>query len=233
MNIFLVDQTSDPVINLSEEESYHCIKVLRMQEGDSIIMTDGKGFVYNGVIEEANAKACSVKVLKKEAGSGKRNYYLHVAIAPTKNIDRLEWFLEKATEIGVDEITPLICQRSERKEVKIERLNKVIVSAMKQSLKVWLPKLNAPKSFADFVSVHHSSQKFICSFEAQKSSLIKNHIHQNENVLLLIGPEGDFTPDEILMAEKYGFIQLSLGESRLRTETAGIVACSQIAMLNG
>src|SRR4051794_9080405 len=127
MNIFLIAETNNSSVHLNEDESYHCIKVLRMREGDSVTMTDGKGHMYSGIIEKADSKSCEVKILSKEAGAGKRNYYLHVAIAPTKNIDRFEWFLEKATEIGIDEITPLICQRSERKEVKAERLNKVIV----------------------------------------------------------------------------------------------------------
>jgi len=232
MNIFLIKETNESTTHLNEEESYHCIKVLRMRSGDSIEMTDGKGVFYNGIIAEADAKSCTVTILNKEPGPGKRSYRLHIAIAPTKNIDRFEWFLEKATEIGIDEITPLICHRSERKEVKIERLNKVIISAMKQSLKAYLPRLNHTKSLADLVTLHTSSQKFICSCDAPKNSLLKNHYNKGNDTILLIGPEGDFTPEEILSAETYAFMQISLGESRLRTETAGIVACNTVSLLN-
>src|SRR5437764_4556098 len=174
MNIFLIAETDNPITHLSEEESYHCIKVLRMHKGDAIEMVDGSGGYYKGIIEEPDARKCEVRIQSKEKDAGKRNYYLHIAIAPTKNIDRFEWFLEKATEIGIDEITPLICQRSERKDVKIERLNKVIVSAMKQSLKAYLPKLNASKSFADLIKQHSASQKYICTCEASDSFLLKN-----------------------------------------------------------
>jgi 16S rRNA (uracil1498-N3)-methyltransferase len=232
MNIFLIKETSDSITHLSEEESYHCVKVLRMRKGDAVEMVDGAGGYYSGIIDEADARSCAVKVLDKKKETGKRNYKLHIAIAPTKNIDRFEWFLEKATEIEVDEITPLICQRSERREVKAERLNKVIVAAMKQSLKAYLPYLNHASPFEDFITLHHSAQKFICSCDAPGNSLLKNKLQSGGEVLILIGPEGDFTPDEILKAEKYGFTQVSLGESRLRTETAGIVACHTVSLLN-
>jgi 16S rRNA (uracil1498-N3)-methyltransferase len=232
MNIFLIHQTDNEIIHLSEDESYHCIKVLRMRRGDVVEMVDGHGGFYTGIIEEADLKSCAVKIQDKETDYGKRNYYLHVAIAPPKNIDRFEWFLEKATEIGIDEITPVICHRSERRDVKTERLNKVIVAAMKQSIKAWMPKLNIPKAFPDFVTLHSSSQKFICSCDSPQDSYLKNFCKKSNDVLLLIGPEGDFTAEEILTAEKYNHLQVSLGDYRLRTETAGIVACQTVSLLN-
>ena len=232
MNIFLIEKTDDSFVHLSEEESYHCIKVLRMHHGDNIEMVDGNGGYYKGIIEEPDSKNCVVGIQKKEKEFGKRNYRLHIAIAPTKNIDRFEWFLEKATEIGIDEITPLICQRSERREIKTERLNKVIVSAMKQSLKAYLPKLNSAVSFPDFVKQNKASSSFICSCEVSDDSLLKNLYQKERDAVILIGPEGDFTSDEIAMAIQNNFQQVSLSSSRLRTETAGIVVCNTESLLN-
>jgi 16S rRNA (uracil1498-N3)-methyltransferase len=232
MNIFLIAPTDNQITHLSEEESYHCIKVLRMRKGDAIEMVDGYGGYYKGIIEEPDARKCEVNVQKKEKEFGKRNYRLHIAIAPTKNIDRFEWFLEKATEIGVDEITPLICQRSERKDVKTERLNKVIVAAMKQSLKAYLPKLNISKSFSGLVKQNSNGQQFICTCEASSTFLLKSLYQRDKETLILIGPEGDFTQDEINLAVENSFKEVSLGENRLRTETAGIVACNTISLLN-
>lgn len=152
MNIFLINPSEEKIIQLSEEESAHAIRVLRHKSGDEINMMDGVGGFYKGKIIHSDAKACSVNILERINGFGKRNYHLHVAIAPTKNIDRFEWFLEKATEIGIDEITPLICEHSERKQVKPDRLNKVIIAAMKQSIKAYRPKLNEAMPFKAFVS---------------------------------------------------------------------------------
>jgi 16S rRNA (uracil1498-N3)-methyltransferase len=232
MNIFLVEKTDNSTAILSEEESYHCIKVLRMRQGDSVEMVDGRGGCYKGIIEDADSRKCRIKIQQTEKEYGKRNYLIHIAIAPTKNIDRLEWFLEKATEIGIDEITPIICQRSERKEVKTERLNKVIVSAMKQSLKAYLPKLNNVVPFPDFVKSNQSAQRFICTCEAPANFHLKNVYQGEKTALILIGPEGDFTADEISLAVKNNFKEVSLGTSRLRTETAGIVACNILSLLN-
>jgi 16S rRNA (uracil1498-N3)-methyltransferase len=232
MNIFLINPTNESIVQLSEEESYHCAKVLRMRIGDSIEMVDGTGGYYKGILEGVDTKNCVVRVEQKEDGFNKRNYYLHVAIAPTKNIDRFEWFLEKATEIGIDEITPIICQRSERKEIKKERLNKVVVSAMKQSLKGYLPKLNDAIPFDSFIKHNNASQSFICSCEAPANSLLKYLYHKEKDALVLIGPEGDFTPAEVTTALQNNFRLASLGQSRLRTETAGIVACNIVSLLN-
>jgi 16S rRNA (uracil1498-N3)-methyltransferase len=231
MNIFLVEETDNSIAQLSEEESYHCIKVLRMRKGDAVEMVDGRGGYYKGIIEDADARECKIKIQQKE-NRQERNYTIHIAIAPTKNIDRFEWFLEKATEIGIDEITPVICQRSERKEVKTERLNKVIVSAMKQSLKTYLPKLNHAVYLPDLIKTNNTPQRFICTCEAPADFHLKNIYTKEKECLILIGPEGDFTPDEIDLAIRSNYNEVSLGQSRLRTETAGIVACNILSLLN-
>ena len=232
MQLYFCTDINSEFIFLSEEESRHCIGVLRHKKGDIIHVVDGVGGFYKTEIIDDNKKSCEVKILEKQMEFGKRNYHLHVAIAPTKNIERLEWFLEKATEIGIDEITPIICEHSERREVKTERLNKVLVAAMKQSLKAFLPKLNPAIKFENFVSQKKSLQKFLCSCDAEKQSTLKNLYTKKTNVLLLVGPEGDFSKQEISLAISNEFQIISLGESRLRTETAGIVACEIINFIN-
>jgi 16S rRNA (uracil1498-N3)-methyltransferase len=230
MNLFYGTPLTEDVAFLTEEESGHCIRVMRKKTGDEIFFTDGAGNLYSGTITVPDPKKCEVRILKTSPGYGKRNYSLHVAIAPTKNIDRFEWFLEKATEIGIDEITPVICERSERRIVKTERLNKVILSAMKQSLKAWLPKLHEPVPLEKLMSGHSSVNKFICTQDAAEH--LEKKIMPSENNLVLVGPEGDFTEDEILLCSKNNFIPVSLGQSRLRTETAGIVVCSVVSLRN-
>lgn len=232
MNIFFTYDIAGDSYQLPEEESKHIIRVLRFRKGDFVFLTNGNGDFFKAEITVENPKACLVKVVETTHAFGKRNYRLHVAMAPTKNIERFEWFLEKATEIGVDEITPLICTHSERKELKIERLNKVLVSAMKQSVKAYLPKLNAAVSFSSFISSQAIQQKFICSTEADKNNLLKNSCVKETDALVLIGPEGDFSKEEIGLAVKNNFKVVSLGESRLRTETAGIVVASVVSTLN-
>lgn len=229
MNLFFTPAIENQQAILDEEESAHAVRVLRMKDGDEIFFTDGNGNFYTGSIQNAHPKKTVVSVNKTEH-SGRPAYSLHVAIAPTKSIDRLEWFLEKATEIGIDEITPLICRRSERREVKTARLNKVLVSAMKQSLKSYLPKLNEPASFEKFTSVFSSSEKFICSQDAD--SHLKNVLSKSTGSIVLIGPEGDFTDDELLLAGQNNYLKVNLGATRLRTETAGVVACSIVSLLN-
>lgn len=216
---------------LNEEESKHCIRVLRMNIGDVFHITDGKGNLYEVEIIDDHPKRCAVKVNGHKAEFEKRDFYLHMAVAPTKNINRYEWFLEKSTEIGIHEITPIICDHSERKEVKIKRLEKVIISAIKQSLKAYLPILNETIKLSDFLTQDFDGQKFIAYCEGQ-APLLKKEYNLNKNALILIGPEGDFSPEEIDLALKNGFQIISLGESRLRTETAAIAACHTINLLN-
>lgn len=233
MHIFYTPDINSDTYLLSEEESKHCIKVLRLQKGSLLFLVDGKGGFYDAIIEDPHPKRTNIKILRVQQNYGQKSHSLHIAIAPTKNIERMEWFLEKATEIGIDEITPIICDRSERKEVKTERLNKVITSAVKQSIKAYHPILNEPVRFNDFVLKSRESQKFIahCVDDSKKGSL-KEHIKLNSDYLVLIGPEGDFSPEEISLAIDQGYLPISLGESRLRTETAALEACFEINFLN-
>ena len=232
MNIFYsTEVNADGLYKLSEEESQHCIKVLRHKKGNEIKLTDGKGAFMDAVIESDHPKACLLSI-KAKTQCLKRGYYLHIAIAPTKSIDRFEWFLEKATEIGMDEITPIICEHSERREIKIDRLNKVLVAAMKQSVNAYLPKLNPPLLFKSFVESKILPEKFICNSNAQKDALFKNNYEPGKNATVLIGPEGDFSKQEIQMASENNFMPINLGESRLRTETAGVHICSVINFIN-
>jgi len=229
MNLFFSNEIISGTAILNEEESGHCIRVLRMKAGDEIFFTDGSGNFYTGKIEDADPKKCTIRIFETKNQSGKRKYSLHIAIAPTKNIDRFEWFLEKSTEIGIDEITPVICHRSERREVKPDRLKKVILSAMKQSLKTYLPVLHPAIPFEKFVAANYDGQKFVCSMEGELH--LKNNLQKNSSIIL-IGPEGDFTGTELLLAKDHRYSCVSLGESRLRTETAGIVACTVVSLLH-
>ena len=232
MNLFYTPDVTGEMHQLGEEESKHIGRVLRFRQGDFVFLTNGRGDLFKAEITDADPKSCSVKIIETTSNYGKRNYAVHIAIAPTKNMDRFEWFLEKATEIGIDEITPIICEHSERREIKTERLKKVIVAAMKQSMKCYLPKLHAALRFNELITKNFSCQKFICSVDASKQQLLKDLYEVKKDVLLLIGPEGDFSSGEIELAEKNNFKKVSLGDSRLRTETAGIVACHSIAQLN-
>jgi len=231
MNIFYTHNVVGNTGILDETESHHCIKVLRLQTGDEVSLVDGKGGFYNCIIAMANPKSCVLEIKKSQLEFGKRNFSLHIAIAPTKNIERFEWFLEKATEIGIDEITPIICERSERKILREDRLEKVITSAMKQSLKAYHPVLNKLMVFDKFIDAEFSGEKFIAHcMESNRQDLIKLKPESN-NFCLLIGPEGDFSEKEIQKSVSKGFMPVSLGTSRLRTETAGIVACQIFADL--
>ena len=210
-------------ITLSSEESRHVTKVLRKKEGDILSFTDGKGGYYKAEIKFAHIRKCKLKIITSEQKEKQHNYYLHIAISPTKNIDRFEWFLEKSTEIGIDEITPIICNRSERKIIKTKRGNRILLSSMKQSLKYYLPKLNEVTSFNNFIKKNTEGAKYIAHCEDSKKNELKT-ISKTEKTLILIGPEGDFSPKEIEMALQNQFKAVSLGSSRFRTETAGIIA---------
>ncbi len=235
MNLFYqpnIAETASEII-FAKEESRHIHKVLRKQQGDILYITNGTGTLFTTEITSSNPKNCKANVIKV-AVQEQMPYQLHMAVAPTKLNDRFEWFLEKATEIGITEITPIICDHSERKVIKKERYEKIIISAMKQSLSCFLPKLNDPISFSDFMVLPHGENfKGIahCESEGIKGKL-KNSIVPNTTNLLLIGPEGDFSTKEIELANSMGFNQISLGNRRLRTETAAIVACSTLAVLN-
>lgn len=217
---------------LPEEEGAHCIRVLRLVEGDEILLTDGKGAFYKATISRAHAKHCEVSIRETWQQPALWNFGLHIAVAPTKNMDRMEWFAEKATEIGIDSITCLNCRFSERKEIKPARLEKILISAMKQSQKATLPRVSGMTDFRSFVSQPFEGRKFIAHCEDGDKTLLKQTYHPGEHALILIGPEGDFSPEEIELALKNGFEPISLGESRLRTETAALVACHTIHVLN-
>ncbi len=225
--------TETEQITFEKEESRHIVRVLRKKEGDILHITNGKGFLFSVEISIASDKKCLAKIVKKEEKLNNRNYYLHVAIAPTKNNDRLEWFLEKATEIGIDEITPIICDNSERKVVKIERLSKIVQSAMKQSLQFTLPKLNNPIKFSDFIKQDFVEETFIAHCEENtEKKFLKNIASPNAKYTIIIGPEGDFSLKEIEKSLTSNFSPISLGENRLRTETAGLNVVQSIAFIH-
>jgi len=232
MNIFYTPDISGKFYTLEESESKHCVKVLRKSAGDRLVLVDGKGGWYEASITDPNPRKCSVEVIREIQLFEKRGYSLHLAVAPTKNIERFEWMIEKATEIGVDEITPLLCEHSERKQVNIERLQKVIIAAMKQSLKAYLPRLNNLTNFETFLSNDFEAIKFIAHCDEGNKKHLFKQIKPKEKILVLVGPEGDFSPDEIKMARESGFLEVSLGNSRLRTETAGIVVCEVVNLVN-
>ncbi len=232
MHIFYIEKSNSEIVKLSEEESKHAIKVLRLKLGDLVNLIDGVGGFYLAKLISENHKSCQFSVIEKHENYQKLSYFVHIAIAPTKNIERFEWFLEKSTEIGVSEITPLLCEHSERKVVKNERLEKVILSAVKQSVKAFLPRLNEMHDFNSLVTKTFDGEKYIAHCNKQELPLLKNLVSHNENALILIGPEGDFSPKEVHFALQNGFKEISLGTSRLRTETAGVVACHTFSLLN-
>ncbi|MFC0605796.1 16S rRNA (uracil(1498)-N(3))-methyltransferase [Winogradskyella pulchriflava] len=223
--------SNDSVFSFDKDESRHIVKVLRKKTEDQLHITNGKGWLFEAELTVANMKQCTVNVTSQSL-QPKRNYNLHLAVAPTKMNDRYEWFLEKATEIGIEEITPIICDNSERKVVKLERFEKIIQSAMKQSLQCYLPKLNTPVAFKDFVSQNFTNQTFIAHCEESDKKSLKSQLKVNEDAIILIGPEGDFSVKEIEIALHHNFIPVTLGDTRLRTETAAVVACHSIALIN-
>jgi 16S rRNA (uracil1498-N3)-methyltransferase len=218
-------------ITFSKDESKHIVKVLRKTIGDSLHITNGKGWLFEAKLQNTDIKRC-MAVMTSKIQQPKKHYQLHLAVAPTKMNDRFEWFLEKATEIGVDTITPIICDHSERKIIKIDRFEKILQSAMKQSLNCYLPKLNDAIIFKDFVQQEFNGQRFIAHCHETQRKSLKHGLQAKSDVLILIGPEGDFSVKEIEMAIQNKFIPVTLGETRLRTETAAIVACHSVAFVN-
>lgn len=221
-------------LTLPESESAHCSRVLRMQTGDEVFVTDGKGKRFRCVVMEPHPKHTAVEILDFEEVPNHWGCRITLAVAPTKHSDRMEWLLEKAVEIGVDKVVLLRCQRSERKAIKVERLEKVMVSAMKQSLKGVMPLIEEVTSFMTFVgSLPEGSQKFMgyCSKDYLRKDFAKEY-KEGSDVVIMIGPEGDFTPDEVEMAVSHGFVPVTFGESRLRTETAALYAVTAVHVLN-
>jgi 16S rRNA (uracil1498-N3)-methyltransferase len=232
MHLFYCPDITGTTYTLPEEESGHCIRVLRLKPGDIVHITDGRGNMHECRITGDNARHCSVEIINTNHSPARSPAGLHVAIAPTKSIERFEWFLEKATEIGIDVVTPLFCSRSERSGIKLQRLEKVMVAAMKQSLKSWLPEIRQPEDFSNFIKKDHPGLKFIAWCGTGTEQHLKELLVKGSDALILIGPEGDFTHSEIETAISNGFTAVSLGTSRLRTETAGVVACTIFVLEN-
>jgi len=223
---------NDKQIVFPKDESKHIVKVLRKKEGDILNITNGNGLLFKAKIIQADIKQCLATILTVEK-QPPPPYYLHMIVAPTKMNDRYEWFLEKAMEIGVHEITPIVCDHSERKVVKINRFERVLQSAMKQSLHYRMPKLNEPINFSDFMAKEIHGSMYIAHCEEQSGkTYLQNEINSVEKINILIGPEGDFSKEEITTALDQGWYPVSLGDSRLRTETAAIVACHTVALIN-
>ena len=213
------------------EESRHIVKVLRKKEGDTLKITNGKGYLFSAEITAADPGQCSARIVDSRKTIPPRSE-LHLAVAPTKRLERFQWFLEKATEIGISQITPILCQRSERTKFSPDRLQRVIQEAMKQSLRTFLPRLNDPVPYKDFLRKEHTGLRFIAHCEKDEKMDLKRRVAADTDVVILIGPEGDFTRAEIDAAYEKGFLPVSLGESRLRTETAALVACVTVNLIN-
>ncbi len=231
MHVFYQPNLNQNQISLSEDESKHCVRVLRLKNGDEVDLADGKGTHAKAVIVDDHPKKCVLQItqstLYTQAESSGRNYYLHLIVAPTKNFDRMEWFIEKATEAGIDEITFIETANSERTKVNIERCEKIAVSAMKQSKQWYLPKINGLQKITDVIKHDLPGDKFIAWCEVGGTTLINQKINQiaSNHITILIGPEGDFTEAEVKLAQQHHFIPVSLGKTILRTETAALFAC--------
>lgn len=224
--LFFTQKIENGLAIFEEEEGRHLVSVLRKKTGDLLQLTDGRGFFYEAELSDAGKRQVLARIVSKTPAPLLRPGRLHLAIAPTKQMERLEWFLEKATEIGVDEITPLLCKRSERDTLRLDRLEKILVSAMKQSLRAWLPTLNQPTRFQDFVKKTGEAQKRLAWCSDEPLPHLGSTLSCNQDAVIAIGPEGDFSPEEVKLALEAGFQGVSLGKARLRTETAGLLAVS-------
>ena len=233
MQLFYAPDITRPVHTLSEQESMHCIKVLRMGAGDTVHLTDGAGALFLGSIENPHPKHCTVRITDTVEQFGRLPYSLSVAIAPTKNIDRLEWFAEKATEIGIDRIIPIECTRSERRTLNTERIERVVVSAMKQSVKAYKPEIAPLTPLRELIVRPFDGTKLIAHCDKSADRIpIGRAVEKGGSVLILIGPEGDFSPEEITFARENGFRDTILGDQRLRTETAALYATAAVSLVN-
>jgi len=232
MHIFYTPDISGDEYLLSEPESKHAMRVLRLVEGDEILLIDGNGGKYVAKIAAKAGKRTLVHIISKETMDHRSKHRLHIAIAPTKNMERLEFFLEKATEIGIDEITPLLCRFSERKVIKDDRLQRVVVAAAKQSVKAFMPIINPLTKVSDFVQLPHEGSKYIAHCYDMPKAALKDVATVANGSTVMIGPEGDFSQEEVALAVEHGFEAVELGKERLRTETAGIVACHTVNLMN-
>lgn len=232
MHVFFAEITHGQPVILSEEESHHAVKALRLREGQQVVVTNGKGTWCSGILVSNHAKGSLISISETKQQSP-RPFRLHLAVAPTKNIDRFEWLLEKATECGIDEITPLICEKSERTTLKHERLEKLLVAAMKQSMRAFLPKLNPMVKFNEFLKKDFEGAKLVAHCRDLSRSSLSEAYQTGKNVIMMIGPEGDFSETEVQFALQKGFVPVSLGQHRLRTETAALATCVQLNFMNG
>jgi 16S rRNA (uracil1498-N3)-methyltransferase len=232
MHLFYTPNLEKDGFRLPEDESRHCSKVLRLKEQDPVQLVDGRGTFYSARLAEVGSKHCRVEILEEQKEFNRQPFHIHLAVAPTKNIDRMEWLVEKTTEIGIQEITLLLCQRSERKHVNTDRLEKIAVSAMKQSVKAYLPKINDLVPFQQFLDTTPPKKTFIAHLEEHNRQSLKEVFTPRDTYCVLIGPEGDFSPAEIEMAYARGIRPVTLGTSRLRTETAALVACHTLHVLH-
>lgn len=217
---------------LDEEESKHCVKVLRLVKGDTFHLTNGKGVLAKVRIGNANARKCEIETIDYQFFTKKKNYFIHLAIAPTKNAERIEWLIEKCVEIGIDEISFIITKHTERSYFNTERIEKKAVTALKQSLQTWLPQINAPRSFETFMAEVSEPQRFIAYVDSQNTSTLFKAAIAGQSYCVLIGPEGDFSKEELDFALQRDFQKVSLGDNRLRTETAGLIACCTLNLIN-
>jgi 16S rRNA (uracil1498-N3)-methyltransferase len=233
MQVFYAPDIAADLYTLDERESKHVVRVLRMKKGNEVKLIDGRGNLYEGIITDPDPAKCMIKIERVIPGFEKRYYSLHIAISPLKNPDRFEWFIEKSVEIGIDEITPVICRNTEKHSIKTERVNNLVISAMKQSLKASATVLNNIMTFSDFINNDHPGTMMIahCSRDGKLNS-IKDVYKKGEKAVILIGPEGDFSNEEIRTSTNKGYIPVHLGMSRLRTETAGVAACHSIYFIN-
>jgi 16S rRNA (uracil1498-N3)-methyltransferase len=233
MQVFYAPDITGEYYTLDERESKHIVRVLRMGKGSEIKLIDGKGNLYDGIVSDPDQRACKIRIIRIFKGFEERNYRLHIAISPLKNPERFEWFLEKSVEIGIDEITPIICHNTEKQGSKPERLNNIIVSAMKQSLKARDTRLNAACTFSEFINTLRNGTLMIahCNDVTGRKG-VGEACQKGNDAVILIGPEGDFSEEEIKEAGNHGYIPVHLGKSRLRTETAGVAACHSIYFIN-
>lgn len=232
MNVFYLPDAREGNVSFPEEESKHIVRVLRMREGDTFCVTNGKGSLFDAELIDAHPKRAMANLLNRREGYDNRAFKLSIAIAPTKLNERTEWFLEKATEIGIDEIKLFASYHSERRVVNVDRFKKIVVAAMKQSVKSNMPIVEEMQTFENLVRQDFSGQKFIAWIDEEVKDQLCNLYDKGSDVLVLIGPEGDFSKDEVELAKANGFVPVSLGEARLRTETAAIVACHTIQLIN-
>jgi 16S rRNA (uracil1498-N3)-methyltransferase len=231
MNLFYQPLIPEGILYLDPEESRHCTKVLRKKPGDRIRITDGKGVFYEAIILKTDDRQCSFEIEQKIEEPA-RHHSIHIAISPTKNPDRIEWFVEKAIEFGVDKISLMACEHTERTHLKNARLEKIAVSAMKQSLNATLPVIQGIHPFTDIVASAQESGRFTAYVDGSNPHHLKDVATREKSCLILIGPEGDFTQEELGLALQHNFQKVSLGQSRLRTETAGLAACHILNLIN-